>query len=257
MRRLLTYNEWKSPPSIKNSKKLNKIYILYKESLTLIKFDQQLDSVYTYLYKFLQNNEIDNEIFGLTMTLFHYYTYSKCFRNFDKYKLIISCMFLSAKIMGVFFHIEKLQLLHKKYKSIDILDKEIIYYELDIMNFLGFELDIQTPYKYLDVYLGNISLVNIKFPYIKTNLSKESIRNLCYNIVNDCYRRSFCIVFKPEIIAFVAFTISILLSYTSEEMNKMFLKEVFLCFYSIDDDFHDADILFNEVTSLLSLKFAE
>jgi len=192
------------------------------------------------------------------MTLFHYYTYFKCFRNFDKYKLIISCIFLSAKIMGLFFHIEKLQLLHKKYKSIDILDKEIIYYELDIMNYLGFELEIQTPYKYLNLYLDNISNINMKFPLIKTNLSKESIKNLSYNIVNDCYRRSYCIVFKPEVIAFVSFSISILISYNIDLINdRGLIKEIFLCFYSIDGDFNEIEVLFKEVISLLSLKFGE
>ena len=60
------------------------------------------------------------EIFGISMTLFHYYTYSKCFRSFDKFKLAISCIFLAAKIKGTFFHIDRLQKLHKKYKNMDI-----------------------------------------------------------------------------------------------------------------------------------------
>ena len=30
------------------------------------------------------------------MTLFHYYTYFKSFKNFDKFKLIVGCLFLAA-----------------------------------------------------------------------------------------------------------------------------------------------------------------
>lgn len=274
MKRFLTFDEWKKPPSIKNSKSIL-LTIPYKiESLTIEKFHEQLDSVFSYLYKFMLNNEIDVEIFGLSMTLFHYYTYHKCFRNFDKYKLIISCIFLSAKIKGSFFYIEKLQNLHKKYKRIDITeisDKEIIIFELEIMNFLGYELEIETPYRYISSFLKNKNMNHLKniclksicnknINFLKSEYSDDAMRSLCFNIINDCYRRSFCIVFRADIIALVAFTISLsfLNNLTENEKTEIDLnevKEIYSNFYTTNDNLDDFCKCLDEIVMLISNKF--
>eukprot|EP00340_Litonotus_pictus_P008942 CAMPEP_0170516064 /NCGR_PEP_ID=MMETSP0209-20121228/2404_1 /TAXON_ID=665100 ORGANISM="Litonotus pictus, Strain P1" /NCGR_SAMPLE_ID=MMETSP0209 /ASSEMBLY_ACC=CAM_ASM_000301 /LENGTH=351 /DNA_ID=CAMNT_0010800835 /DNA_START=205 /DNA_END=1260 /DNA_ORIENTATION=+ len=107
------------------------------------------------------------------MTLFHYYTYFKSFKHFDKFKLITSCLFLSGKIKGLFIKLDILQNFYKKYsqRNNEITDKEIMGFELDLLIFLGFEVDIETSFYYLDRYLRKI---NISKLVLANKISTES-----------------------------------------------------------------------------------
>ena len=118
--------------------------------MNLVKFEEQLDMSFSFMHKVTSMEEIDVETFGISMTLFHYYTYLKTLKSFDKFKLLISCIFLAVKIRGSFIHLERLNTMYKKHKTLELTDKEIVGYELELMNFLGFELEIETPYLYLD-----------------------------------------------------------------------------------------------------------
>jgi hypothetical protein len=97
------------------------------------------------------------------MTLFHYYTYFKSFKNYDIFKLIIGCLFLAGKIRGVFFKLSLLHTYHNRYtpNSKKIEDKEIITFELDLLINLGFEVEIETPYYYLDKLLKKVPFNSI------------------------------------------------------------------------------------------------
>lgn len=223
------------------------------------------------------------EIFGISMTLFHYYTYSKCFRSFDKFKLATSCIFLAAKIKGTFFHIDKLQNLHKKYKNMDISYQDIIYFELDLMNFLGFEIEINTPYSSLEylfrrkefTLIKNLGLksINTKDMNLEVNNkdNEETLKSLCYNIINDCYRRPLCILFTPEIIALSSLAIAIAFLYNfmhkhsdtlniEEDNDKIELNEVekvYNSFYSNDELLNEFNICLSEMIKLLNTKFKD
>lgn len=120
------------------------------------------------------------------MTLFHYYTYFKSFKNYDIFKLIIGCLFLAGKIRGMFFKLSLLQTYHNRYtpNSKKIEDKEIITFELDLLINLGFEVEIETPYYYLDKLLKKVPFSNIVMQHkIDSNLNNNT------NISsNDCER---------------------------------------------------------------------
>ena len=115
------------------------------------KIDDQLDQSFHFLFKILEKENLDLELFGITMTLFHYYTYYKSFKSFDKYKLIIACLFLACKIKGIFLKLDRLKDFYRKFstKSSEISDKDITGFELDLLIFLGFEVDIETAFYYL------------------------------------------------------------------------------------------------------------
>lgn len=215
------------------------------------------------------------DLFGIAMNLFHYYTYIKCFRSFDKFKLIISCIFLGAKIKGVFFQIERLQKIHKNYKNADIADTDIIYFELELMNFLGFELNIDTPYKYIDILIRNKEVFsvfrNTPFKAVITKDSNldniffndEALRVLCYNIVNDTYRRSLCVVFRSDLIAFAAFALCLALSTNylqieNTDVNSVQVgdfKDIYSKVYKSNDNLEDFNICISEMVKLFNTKF--
>lgn len=127
------------------------------------------------MLKILQNEQLDLEMFGITMTLFHYYTYYKSFKNFDKFKLLIGCLFLSGKIKGIFIKLEELHNFYKKYspKNQEITDKEIMGFELDLLIFLGFEIDIETSFQWLERILKKINISRL------LNTNKISTESTC------------------------------------------------------------------------------
>lgn len=141
------------------------------------KIEERLDSGYSFLFKILVNEGLDTELFGITMTLFHYYTYFKSFKNYDIFKLIIGCLFLAGKIRGMFFKLSLLQTYHNRYtpNSKKIEDKEIITFELDLLINLGFEVEIETPYYYLDKLLKKVPFSNIVMQHKnESNLNNNS-----------------------------------------------------------------------------------
>lgn len=125
--------------------------------MSINKIDEQLDMSFNFLLKIHENENIDTELFAITMTLFHYYTYYKSFKSFDKYKLIIACLFLACKIKGKFLQLDKLKEFYRKFslKNSDINEKDIIGFELDLLIFLGFEVDIETTYTSINKLIRN------------------------------------------------------------------------------------------------------
>lgn len=124
------------------------------------KFEDQLDKAFDFNYKIYSKNKVFSlETFGITMTLFHYYTYFKSLSEFDKSKVIIACIFLSAKIKGRFFKLEDLKKIYQENSernNSEISDKEIINFEIELLTFLGFEIDLETPFSYLERILDTM-----------------------------------------------------------------------------------------------------
>lgn len=286
------------------------------------KFIEQLEHTHSLLFKLFINENYDFELFGISMTLFHYYTYFKSFKHFDRHKLIISCLFLSGKIKGVFIKPDILKSLYKKYspKSNDLTDKEITSFELDLLIYLGFEVDIETPYYYLDRIIRKTNFSKIIFPFTKNtesttlftppnndssnndidkkecnslnlhNLNNQSDNNSCritkvidsnnknqtfghkrpeeyfhslsveeyadkikvisFNVLNDMYRRAFCIVFRPRCIALVAFVIAFnLLVDAGNSDHHLDFKYFYETYYS-EGDYKDFLLCYNEVLKI-------
>lgn len=176
------------------------------------------------------------------MNLFHYYTYYKSLKNIDRAELSITCVFLACKIRHGYIKLEELENLYNglkpnnnnksKQTSSDAnkLIPKVVNVEMELLNFLEFDLDIEIPYRYY---------FNIKKKYNFDNKTD----NLIINIINDSFRRPLCIYFHPKTIALVASFIGYNISNEEEITMEKFLGNEN---QTIKDEFADCfDILFN------------
>ena len=132
------------------------------------------------------------EIFGISMTLFYYYTYVKSLKEVDRSDISISCVFLSCKLDFNFLKFEDAMMLQEFLKKKKSPPPDLLKFEIEILNFLGFEINIETPYKYIYNYLDEN----------KPNLLKDKkFKNFVFNLANDSYRRPMCIFWHPKYIA--------------------------------------------------------
>ena len=143
------------------------------------------------------------------MTLFHYYSYYKSLREYDRAEISVACVFLAAKIDYFFITIEDAVTLFNKIKSntkpSSVLPPDFIKFEIEIMNFLGFDIEIKTPYQYLQLYISELDKIKI----IK---NKNDIERLSIKIIQDSYRKPLCIFLHPRYISLVSIFLSLQLS---------------------------------------------
>lgn len=221
------------------------------------KYEEHLDHAFLLLFKIL-DHEIDQEIFGISMTLFHYYTYYKHLKNFDKNKLALSCVFLATKLSGTFFKVDKLIKIYqsKGLKAPILTEKEIVFFELDILNFLGFEIEIETTYTHLERFIRSNAFSSItRMLASKSQIYDNSrLQNLSYNIAHDCYRRPFCIVFKPEIVASCCLGLAYVIESNSqvEPHTCLDLESLFNIFFKSEELLLDFKMCFTEVVDLFT-----
>jgi hypothetical protein len=132
------------------------------------------------------------------MTLFHYYSYYKSFREFDKAQLSVASIFLGCKLQGFFFNTEEAFRDYSELKKVSqILQFDIVKYEIELLNILGFEINIELPYHYVNKYLDRLNIPD-----------REKVMNVSYNLINDSYRRPLCIFFTAKDIALSALYIA-------------------------------------------------
>lgn len=89
------------------------------------------------------------EILGVAVTLFHYYTYMKSLKTVQTSKLMISCLFLALKLKNRLNSKSLLELKNCFNKYADcqqVEQQEINAFEMELLIFLGFELDIETSF---------------------------------------------------------------------------------------------------------------
>lgn len=135
--------------------------------------------------------KIPHEISGVAFTLFHYYTYFKPFTEIKTDELSMACLFIAGKIQ---LQLLPTQELIDKFKSINNKRSEIkpdfLKYEIEIFSFLGYDLEIQTPYLFLNKFL--------KTTKAKLIQNHNDLPVVVYNIINDSYRKSLCLYFHPH-----------------------------------------------------------
>jgi hypothetical protein len=152
------------------------------------------------------------DVFGTSMTLFHYYTYFKSFREFDKIQLAVASVFLGCKLHSIFLNIEEA---HKDYNelkasslgmngSLNQMPFDVVKFEIELLNILGFELEIPTPYGYIIEYARKLKLIDTE---------KERIINIAFNIAHDSYRRPVSVYYTPKQIALACLYIAINLTH--------------------------------------------
>jgi hypothetical protein len=193
----------------------------------LKKINEFLDEIHKYISTIVLEKNLNREIFGIAMTLFHYYTYYKTFKEFDRLELAVGCVYLSCKIEWWFITIEEaIKIYHKMKIGHGNSNPDFIKFEIEILNFLGFEIDIETPYKHFHLILERNNPALLK---------NDNFKNVVYSVINDSYRRPLCLYFNPKVIALVALfiasntmeydlTVDILLSYDKTVIPEEFVN---------------------------------
>lgn len=126
------------------------------------------------------------------MILFHYYVYSKSFREIDRIDLSASVVHLACKLNYSYIKYEEMleivEILKKKKRTNEL---KMGNYEIDLLLFLGFDCNFFLPYEFL-------SFFNKKFSMEKT------ANKIIKIIINESYRRPLCIFFHPKTICLSA-----------------------------------------------------
>jgi hypothetical protein len=196
-----------------------------------------LDEAFINVIKVLTSKKMSPEQLGISMTLFHYYSYSKAFirRDFDRSLLAVVCVFLSSKMTNVFMLTDEAlneynKLLSASYKSIRKNENmktrtsdDIINLEMEILNFLNFEINIIVPYSYQHQYIENYIYRCHK---LNKSVREEEVLSLTSNIINDSYRLPLCVYYSPVTICLSCLFIAInIVDVDSFSFNELQLIE--------------------------------
>lgn len=137
-----------------------------------------IDNAFKFLKDVWIEMKLNVEIFAIAVTLFHYYTYMKSIKSIQLNKLIISCLFLALKLKNRLNSksLNELKNCFIKYADCQPVDQhEINSFEMELLIFLGFELDIETSFSSFDILY---SYLNIK-EFLSTLLNSQ---NKCNDI---------------------------------------------------------------------------
>jgi len=155
------------------------------------------------------------------MTFFYYFTYSKLFlgREIDKLQMVVVCVYLSCITTNHFISIEDLLAEYNRILKISGIFQppgsitkqinEIFKLEFELLNFLGFDVGIATPYSYVDECCLALDLFSMP-------KAKELI-NCSLNIINDSYRSDLSVYYTPKNITLSSFYIAVKIFSDEEE----------------------------------------
>ncbi len=184
-----------------------------------------MNEVFTNILDICTKKHLTNEIFGCAMTLFHYYTFHKSFKEFDRCEISVACVFLACKIEYSFLKIEESneEYIRIKRSKTSRQLPDYVKFEIEILSFLDFEIDIATPFFEYYHFLYN------KFPQI---YSDSKIRNFSLKLIYDTYRKPLCIYFNSKCIALAV----LFLSLNILEGCSISIQELMLIDKSIDSN---------------------
>ena len=141
------------------------------------------------------------------MIIFHkYFLYKQTFINdYEKYITCVSCIFLSVKICNQLTPLKELiinyiKLYSKRVGNKIIMNEEIIFelsekiniIEFEILNIIGFDLNIDMPYKYIQ---------QMKFYYFEYLKNSSQMMTITANFINDSFILPLCLYYDPLLIA--------------------------------------------------------
>jgi hypothetical protein len=140
------------------------------------------------------------------MVFFHkYFLFKKSFENdFEKYLTCAACVFISVKVCNQLTPLKELVTyflkLYKKQKNLPFLiDEKIIFetsekmclFEFEVLNCIGFDLNLDLPYKYVH---------SMKFYYLEY-LKDSKLIIITTNFINDSFKLPLCLNLDPLLIA--------------------------------------------------------
>jgi len=161
-----------------------------------------MNEIYVNILEICTKKHLSNEIFGVAMTLFHYYSFYKSFKEFDRSEISVACVFLACKIEYSFLKVEDSNDEYFRLKRIKNNQKGVDYvkFEIEILSFLDFEIDIVTPF--LDYY----QILFQKFPLLYQH---QTIRNFSLKLIYDSYRKPLCIYYNSKYLVMAVIFISL------------------------------------------------
>lgn len=147
------------------------------------------------------------------MIFFHkFFIFKKYFENdFDKYLTCASCIFISVKVCNQLTPIKelvncflRLYIRQKNIKS--SVDEKTIFetseklcqIEFNILNTIGFDLNVDLPYKYVHL---------MKFYYVEY-LKNPKLITITTNFINDSFKLPLCIYYDPLLIALASLNLT-------------------------------------------------
>ena len=186
-----------------------------KNNLNFIGLSQKIinnffDEVFTNISNICNAKNYSQEIFGVAMTLFHYYTYLKSFRDFDRVEIAVSCVFLACKIEYTFLKVEEAtDIYHRIKKGSQFMlhtgappqSPDFTKFEVDILTFVGYEMDIETPHKFFVYYLEKLC---------PSFLRDARVINFGFLLINDTYRSNLCIYYPAKYVALASLFFTLL-----------------------------------------------
>lgn len=152
-----------------------------------------LDEIFTFISYICETKYLSIDTYGTALTLFHYYTYFKSFKEIDRVELSVACSYLASKINYRFIKFDEIIALCNELRVNKKLgEPKIVEFELDLMDELGYDINITLPYHYFGYY-------SQIFKFDKHN------EKLAHNLINESYRRPLCLFFHPRTICLSAF----------------------------------------------------
>ncbi len=182
-----------------------------------MKLNSFFDEVFSNVSYICFSKNYTQEIFGVAMTLFHYYTYFKSFNEYDRCEIAVSCVFLACKIEFSFLKADEAKQIFLEIKKsqtgrISNINPDLTKFEVDILSFVGYDMDIKTPHKYFYTYFQK---------NLPNHLRDPKFCNIGMKIINDAFRTNLCIFFPPKYIAIGAIFLSLKLSSEEDYTVKM------------------------------------
>lgn len=158
------------------------------------------------------------------IVFFHRFYATKKFAEYDISIIATTCLFLAGKVEETPKKLKDIiaitDLLRCKdssppVKPMDLESQEfwnlrdkILAHELIVLQTIAFDMTIEHPYKYLLIYVKQIS-------------GNRNLAQVAWNFVNDSLRTTLCLQFKPQLIAAAAiYLASKFLKYTLPENPK-------------------------------------
>jgi len=141
-----------------------------------------------------------------SMTLFHkYYLLTTSFKSKSDYYLSSSaCVLIASKLCNEFIPIndlarECLILIHNRGNENTVVNEanvkgteEMLFsFEFDVLNKIGFDLNIDLPYRYMDQMV----------PYLMNRQRNPKFLVISTSFVNDSFKLPICLYYSPKLIA--------------------------------------------------------
>lgn len=202
------------------------------DGMVMSRLEEILDDCFGIIMKITIHKNFPSEVFGTSMTILHFYTLNKSLKtaDFDKLLLCVTSVFLACKLNHSFFPITEANSVYISLKNQmngylfsrhNSANNEYVQYitrcEYEILNIFGYHIDIETPYNYLN------ELVHTKLDRLK---KRTKITNLAFNLLNDTFRRNFCLFYENKVIAMSCLLISLCV-FDKLEKFKKFEEDLF------------------------------